>query len=217
MQEPLRRSSIGASSSRSACIGGSMREPLAGESAGTSPPGGSPSMTSQAFHRTSYRPPRTSLGPTRALIEPNRIRIKPKSNQNQIESNSNQNPIRILIEILGTPNKRIGNPRKSQLKFENVCNKSQDFLRSSQGGLARSARSARDTERTASGPCNPVRTASGRGPCSLPLWPPEELLGTTEVLGLPGFQDFEFLGFSYYFIRTSLGVVLGFYQILIWI
>ena len=49
-----------------------------------------------------------------------------KSNQNQAESKSNrikiksnQNPDRILIEILGNPNKRIGNPRKSKLKSRN--------------------------------------------------------------------------------------------------
>ena len=34
----------------------------------------------------------------------------------KIESKSNQNPDRILIEILGNPNRRIGNPRKSKLK-----------------------------------------------------------------------------------------------------
>ena len=42
--------------------------------------------------------------------------IKPKSNQNQIESKANQNHDRILMEIPGNPNKRTGNPRKSQLK-----------------------------------------------------------------------------------------------------
>ena len=42
----------------------------------------------------------------------NQAKIKAKSNQNQIESKSNQNHDRILIEILGNPNKRIGNPRE---------------------------------------------------------------------------------------------------------
>ena len=67
--------------------------------------------------------PRELRGLSRAEIKPNRIeskpnpsQIKPKSNQNQIESKSNQNHYRILIEILGNPNKIIGNPRKFKLK-----------------------------------------------------------------------------------------------------
>ena len=48
----------------------------------------------------------------RAIQSYNQTEIQPKSNRTQIESKSNQNPVRILIEILGNPNKRIGNPRE---------------------------------------------------------------------------------------------------------
>ena len=61
-------------------------------------------------------------GPSEVLglpRRPNPSQIKPKSNQNRIESKSNQNPDRILIEILGNPNTRIGNPRKSKLESRN--------------------------------------------------------------------------------------------------
>ena len=177
------------------------------------------------------------LGPPRTKIEPNPTQIKP--NPTKIQSKSTQNPGRILIEILGNPNTRIGKSQEIIVKTEKIYDKSQAFLRSSQDFLRSSTgpppcwRDIRGERRQGFPRGRLVATLPGNpgAAAGLIAWPrgssqelrksQAELLGNYE--GSPrSTQDSRISQDSLIFLLLSqdLGFVLGllgFYQVLIWI
>ena len=77
-------------------------------------------------------PSQIKPNPAKIKSDPNpnqaKSNLKSKSNQNPAKSKSKSNPNQNLIKILGNPREIIGNPMKNQ----EILQKSQDFLRSSQ-------------------------------------------------------------------------------------